>query len=54
MLFREDYYNPELARSDAPGKTEVFIRKNRNGPIGMVSLNFERKYMKFMEIDTRH
>lgn len=54
MIYREDYYNPELARSDIPWKTEIFIRKNRNGPIGTITLNFERKYMKFIEIDTQH
>jgi replicative DNA helicase len=51
MLYREDYYN-EFAENK--GITNVFVRKNRNGPVGQVDLRFEKKYMKFYDLDTTH
>jgi replicative DNA helicase len=49
MLYRDDYYNEF---SEAPGVTSIFIRKNRNGPIGHVDLKFEKQQQKFYEMDT--
>lgn len=48
MLYRDDYYNEF---SETPGITSVFIRKNRNGPIGQVDLKFEKSQQKFYEIE---
>lgn len=33
MLYREDVYNEDCSE---PGVTDVYIRKNRNGPTGRV------------------
>ena len=48
MIYREDYYDEF---TDKKWITEIFIRKNRNGPTGTVQLMFERKNQKFMEIE---
>lgn len=57
MLFREDYY-PSAGGGMPPdqfdakkGVTTVFIRKNRNGPVGQVDLKFEKKFLKFYDIE---
>ncbi len=53
MIYREEYYNnAELNENDMNrGKTTIFIRKNRNGPIGNVDFAFDGKFMKFREMD---
>lgn len=50
MIYREEYYDPE--DPDKKGLTDLLIRKNRNGPIGEVSLMFNAPTMKFVEIGT--
>ena len=42
MLYRDDYYN-EL--SDQPGVTDIYVRKQRQGPTGRVSVRFNRERM---------
>jgi replicative DNA helicase len=49
MMYRDDYYNPET--STEKGITHIFIRKNRNGPTGQISLRFDKHHMKFYEIE---
>jgi len=49
MLYREEYYDNETDRKWA---TDVFIRKNRNGPIGDAELFFQKQNMKFLELQT--
>ncbi len=49
MLYRDDYYNEF---SEQAGVTSIFIRKNRNGPIGQVDLKFEKSQQKFYEMET--
>ncbi len=53
MIYREEYYNSaELQSNDMnKGKTTIFIRKNRNGPVGNADFIFDGKFMKFREID---
>jgi replicative DNA helicase len=51
MIYRDDYYN-EL--SELANVTNVFIRKNRNGPTGQVDLRFEKQHQKFYEMDKWH
>lgn len=48
MLYREDYYDEF---SEKKWVTNIFIRKNRNGPIGSIELMFEKKHQKFYEIE---
>jgi len=51
MMYRDDYYDEF---SEKKGVTDIFIRKNRNGPTGSVQLMFNRNNQKFMEIETAH
>lgn len=44
FIYRDEVYNPES--SDA-GTAEILIRKQRNGPIGMVRLAFLGRYTRF-------
>jgi len=46
MLYREDAYNEDC---DAPGVTDVYVRKNRSGPTGRVSLFFDKERMSFRD-----
>jgi replicative DNA helicase len=50
MIFREEYYEPD---TDRPGMTDIFIKKNRNGPVGRIELKWMAESMKFMDIDSR-
>jgi replicative DNA helicase len=47
MLYREDAYNEDC---DSPGVTDIYIRKNRNGPTGRVSLFFRADRMTFTSL----
>ena len=51
MMYREDYYEEE---SDKEGVTDIFVRKNRNGPVGRVELMFRKEQMKFYNLDYSH
>ena len=44
FIYRDEVYNPE---SNEKGIAEILIRKQRNGPIGMVKLAFLGKYTRF-------
>ncbi len=46
-IFRQDMYEP--AR-DIEGATELWIRKNRNGPTGYVDLYFYAQWMRFEDM----
>lgn len=48
MMYREDYYDEF---SEKKWVTDIFIRKNRNGPIWAVELMFNRNNQKFLEIE---
>ncbi|HLG29293.1 MAG TPA: replicative DNA helicase, partial [Candidatus Brocadiales bacterium] len=43
LLYREEYYDPQKN----PGVAEVIIAKQRNGPVGTVSLTFLKEFMRF-------
>lgn len=45
MLFREEYYDPH--DPEIRGKAELLIRKQRNGPLGDVDLQWEAPYGRF-------
>ncbi len=47
MLYRQDMYNEDC---DNPGETDIYIRKNRNGPTGRVSLFFDKGKMSFRDL----
>ena len=44
FIYRDEVYNPE---GDDLGTADILIRKQRNGPIGEVKLNFEKKFTRF-------
>ena len=44
FIYRDEVYNPDSAEK---GTAEIIIGKQRNGPIGTVSLTFLGKYTKF-------
>lgn len=48
MLYREDMYNEDC---DHPGMTDVYVRKNRNGPTGRVELFFDKAKMRFRDMN---
>jgi replicative DNA helicase len=45
FIYRDDYYNED---SEHPGEAELHIAKNRNGPVGKVTLTFRPEYPRFM------
>ena len=45
FIFREEVYSPE--KEEAKGRADVIIGKQRNGPIGTVSLAFRGAFTKF-------
>jgi len=47
FIYRDEVYNPETA--DA-GVAEILIRKQRNGPIGDIRLQFENQYTRFYNL----
>jgi replicative DNA helicase len=44
FIYRDEYYNPD---STEKGTAEIIIGKQRNGPIGSVTLAFLGEYTKF-------
>ncbi|MFH0820356.1 MAG: replicative DNA helicase [Candidatus Peregrinibacteria bacterium] len=53
MLYRKDYYEDNVTEEEK-GITDILIRKHRNGPIGKIQLRFDKKQMRFYDIDRRH
>ena len=43
MLYRDDYYNED---SDQPGITDVYVRKQRQGPTGRIEVRFNKERMR--------
>lgn len=46
MLYREEVYNED---TDKQGLTDVYVRKNRHGPTGRVTLVFDKAKMSFRD-----
>jgi len=51
MLYRDDYYYDD---SETPGITNVFIRKNRQGSVGVADLMFKAETTQFVPVDYQH
>lgn len=47
MLYREGYYDEDCER---PTITDVFVRKQRQGPVGRVELDFDARRMRFLPV----
>ena len=45
FIYREEVYAPD--KEEAKGRAEVIIGKQRNGPIGTVSLTFLGRFTRF-------
>lgn len=45
FIYRDEYYNPD---TDRAGTADVIIAKQRNGPVGNISLLFRHNYTKFL------
>jgi replicative DNA helicase len=41
LLYRDDVYNPESPRA---GEIDLIVAKNRQGPLGTVTLSFRGHY----------
>ena len=50
FVFREEFYG----QSDQEGLAEIIIGKHRNGPIGTAHLRFQKRYVRFENMDTAH
>jgi len=51
MIYRDDYYNKA---TEHPGEAEILVRKNRNGSVGTVYLNWQGEFTKFSNVDYQH
>src|SRR3954451_2131363 len=51
FLYCDDYYDKE---SENKNIIEIIIAKQRNGPVGTVSLAFVKEYNKFVNLETRY
>ena len=48
FIYRDDYYNKD---SDKPGIADLHVAKHRNGPTGQVSLLFNTRTTKFLDLE---
>lgn len=48
FLYRDSYYNQD---SEKQGVTEIHVAKHRNGPTGQISLLFDERTMRFLDLD---
>jgi replicative DNA helicase len=48
FIYREDLYNKETEKK---GIAEIHLAKHRNGPVGQVSLLFNERYTKFVDLE---
>ncbi len=48
FIYRDDYYNKEAKMNNNMSKTEVIIRKNRNGQTGTAELLFKGNTLSFL------
>ncbi len=51
FLYREDYYDPETERQNI---TDLILAKHRRGATGNVGLYFDKKRVRFMNLDKQH
>ena len=49
MLYRESYYNAMIEKNEKITPAELIIAKHRNGPLGVVELEFQNDPTKFFD-----
>ena len=56
FIYRPEYYKIEVDEegNSLKGIAEIIIAKHRNGPTGMVNMNFFKDFTRFEDRDTRH
>jgi replicative DNA helicase len=47
FIYRDEYYNPH---SDKAGIAEIIVGKQRNGPTGVVELQFHAQHVRFNDL----
>ncbi len=47
FIYRDDVYNPE---SERPNTADIIVAKHRNGPVGEVTLAFDKSQTRFRDI----
>jgi replicative DNA helicase len=50
FIYRDDVYNQE---SERPNIADIIIAKHRNGPVGTVSLYFQKEQTRYRDLDLR-
>ena len=48
--FNERFTKWQDRRNSAEGKAEIIISKQRHGPTGIIQVQFEAKYTRFMDL----
>ena len=48
--FNERFIKWQDRRSDAEGKAEIIVSKQRHGPTGIIQVQFEAKLTRFMDL----
>lgn len=48
FVYRPDYYEPDTPSPISP--TELIVRKNKDGEVGVLQYDYHRKYSKFEEV----
>jgi replicative DNA helicase len=51
LIYRDEVYNPETER---PNQADIYVAKQRNGPIGQVVLHFNQAQSRFSNLDTAY
>ena len=54
MVYRESYYNTETISLNKKNLVELIITKHRNGPVGIVELEFDSKHTKFLNYESNN
>ncbi|MEA2391652.1 MAG: replicative helicase [Solirubrobacteraceae bacterium] len=47
FIYRDEYYDRD---SEREGEADIIISKHRNGPLGEVTLNFQKEFPRFMNL----
>ncbi|PLV60120.1 replicative DNA helicase [Thermotoga sp. KOL6] len=58
FIYREEYYKSKKEKEESklhePHKAEIIIGKQRNGPVGTITLIFDPRTVTFHEVDVLH